>query len=54
MSLTPRETEEVTASLEDSFKVYVRVRPLNERELYSTKSNLSIVNVQDNYVNQSK
>ena len=45
MSLTPRDTEEVNAALgiEDSFKVYVRVRPLNERELYSTKSNLSIV-----------
>ena len=56
MSLTPRDTEEVNASMgfEDSFKVYVRVRPLNEKELYSTKSNPSIVNVQDNYVTFAK
>ena len=49
LSLTPRDIEE-TIGGEESFKVYVRVRPLNDRELYCSKSSPSIVKVQDNYV----
>jgi hypothetical protein len=49
LSLTPRDIEE-TIGGEESFKVYVRVRPLNDRELYCSKSSPSIVKVKENYV----
>ena len=52
-SLPPEERPPTGTEEEDAFKVYVRVRPLNQRELdHSDKprNSLSIIKVQDNLV----
>jgi len=43
-------TQEEPAEQGESFKVFVRVRPMNERELAHPKKRLKILKVQDNLV----